>query len=52
MSVPGRKRRITDEQVKRIREWKSLQQLARELGVSSKIAYRIRCGYHYKQPSP
>lgn len=52
MSVPGRKRKLTDEQVKRIREWKPLAQLASEVGVSSRMAFAIRHGYRYKQPSP
>lgn len=52
MNVPGRKRKFTDEQVKRIREWKPLGQLAREIGMSVKMAGAIRRGYQFKQPSP
>lgn len=53
MSIPGRKRRITDEQVKRIREWKPLAGLAREFGVSVNMVSAIRNGrYQHKQPSP
>lgn len=52
MSVPGRKRKLTDEQVKRIREWKPLAQLAREVGMSLRMAGAIRKGYQFKQPSP
>lgn len=52
MSVPGRKRRITDEQVKRIREWVSLTELCRRIGVPRRMAESIREGYRFKQPSP
>lgn len=51
MSVPGRKRKLTDEQVKQAREWKSLKELAREWGVSEKVVRFARSGYQYKQPS-
>jgi len=52
MSIPGRKRRITDEQVKRIREWMSLTELCRQIGVRREVAKRIREGYQFKQASP
>lgn len=53
MSVAGRKRRITDEQVKRIRNWKPLAGLARDLGISVQMASAIRGRrYRFKQPSP
>lgn len=52
MSVPGRKRRITDEQVKRIREWVSFAELCRRLGVKESAAKHVRYGYSYKQASP
>lgn len=52
MSVPGRKRKLTDEQVKHLREWRSLRGLAREWGVSEKTVRCVRAGYQYKQPSP
>lgn len=52
MSVPGRKRKLTDEQVKRAREWKSLAELAREWGVAEQTVRCARAGYQYKQPSP
>lgn len=52
MSVPGRKRKLTDEQVKQAREWKSLKELAREWGKPVKALRFARSGYQYKQPSP
>lgn len=53
MSTIGRKRRITDEQVKRIRQWKPLAGLARDLGVSIRMVSAIRNDrYKFKQPSP
>lgn len=53
MSVPGRKRKLTDEQLKRIREWKPLGELASDLGITRKMAGALRNGrYQYKQPSP
>lgn len=52
MSVPGRKRKLTDEQVKQAREWKSLKELAREWGKPVKALRFARSGYQYKQPNP
>jgi hypothetical protein len=49
----GRPRKVTDEAVKRLLEWKPLTEVARELGISAKMAYVIRGGrYSFKQPSP
>lgn len=52
MSAPGRKRTVTDEQVKRIREWVSFAELCRRLGVKESAAKHVRYGYGHKQPSP
>lgn len=52
MNVPGRKRKVTDEQAKRIREWVSFTELCRRLGVSEYAAKHVRYGYGHKQPSP
>lgn len=52
MSLPGRKRRITAEQVKRIREWMPFAELCQRLGVRRRMARAIRSGYQFKQPSP
>jgi hypothetical protein len=52
MNVPGRKRKLTDEQVKRIREWVSFAELCRFLGVKESAARHVRYGYVHKQPSP
>ncbi len=48
----GRPRQITDEQYRRIREWKPLKQLAKEIGVPLPTAEKIRSGYQYRQVSP
>lgn len=48
----GRKRKLTDEQVRQIVEWKRLSTLAREFGVGLKFAQQLRGGYRYKNPSP
>ena len=50
--LAGRRRKITDEGVQKIRSWKPLAQLAREHNVSPSVAYAIRMGYEYKQRSP
>jgi hypothetical protein len=52
VSIPGRKRKLTDEQVQRARQWKSLAELAREWHVPVKAVRFARSGYQYKQPSP
>lgn len=48
----GRPIPITDEQVRRIREWKRLKQLADEMGLPMKTVHRIRSGYRYRKVSP
>lgn len=53
--IAGRKRRLTDEQVRQIVEWRprlSLNALARSFGVHPTFAQKIRNGYRYKSPSP
>jgi hypothetical protein len=52
-STVGGPRRITDEQVRRLREWKPLYQLAKELGISYSHASKIRNRrVTHKQRSP
>lgn len=51
-STVGGPRRITDEQVRRILEWKPLYQLAKEIGVSYSRASKIRNGFQHKHKSP
>lgn len=52
-SKAGKPRRVTDAQVRRIREWKPFNQLLREIGIGASHAKRIRCGqYQHKQRSP
>lgn len=57
MSIPGRKRTITDAQLRAVRRFKprngkNLMQAASEIGISYRAAKIIRSGYHFKQPSP
>lgn len=42
---------ITDEQYRKIREWKKLKELAKDLGISPEVADKIRQGIRYKQVS-
>lgn len=52
-SNAGGPRRVTDEQVRRILEWKPLKELAKELGISYSHAVKIRNGkYRHKKRSP
>lgn len=51
MTKTGRPRRITAEQLRVLRQWKPLAQVARELGLNPKAASWAR-NYHFKQPSP
>jgi hypothetical protein len=47
----GRPRRITSEQLRKLRAWKPLSQLAAELGISVRTATWAR-NYRFRQPSP
>lgn len=52
-SKTGKPRRITDAQVRRIREWKPFNQILREIGIAGSHARAIRNGeYSHKQKSP
>ena len=51
-SLAGKRRRVTDEQVRQLREWKSLARLAKEIGIAPRTARMIREGYQHKQRSP
>lgn len=49
----GQTRRVTDAQVRMLREWKPFRQLAREIGISVTHATTLRNGrYQHKQKSP
>lgn len=49
----GKPRRVTDEQVRKLREWKPFRQLVREIGICETHAREIRSGrYVHKQRSP
>lgn len=47
----GRKRRITTSQLSKLRKWKPLKELAKELGLSARTASWAR-SYHFKQEAP
>lgn len=52
-SKAGRPRSVTDEQVRRLLEWKPLKELRREFGLSETFVKSLRSGaYHFKQRSP
>lgn len=51
-SLAGRPRKLTDEQVRMIREWKPLTQLRKEIGICRHWAQQIRAGYQHKTKSP
>jgi hypothetical protein len=48
----GRPRQVTDEQYRKIAEWKRLKDLAKDIGVPLRTAYMIRDGYTFKKVSP
>lgn len=51
--LAGKPRKVTDEQVRMLRQWKTFAQLAREIGISWNHARKIRLGeYQHKSPSP
>lgn len=45
--IGGRPRKFTDEQINRVRQWKSLKETAEEIGLTLEQATYIR-GYSYK----
>lgn len=51
-SPAGRPRKLTDDQVRQIREWKPLKQLREEMGICRQWMEHIRAGYQHKQKSP
>lgn len=51
MTKIGRPRRVTAEQLRAIRQWKPLKELAKEIGLDRKTASWAR-NYHFRQPSP
>lgn len=51
-STVGGPRKVTDEQVRRILEWKPLYQLAKELGLSYSHTVKIRNGFRHKKAPP
>lgn len=49
--MSGRYRKITAAQLKRLREWKPLCALAREMGMKPKTAQWAR-NYYFRTPCP
>lgn len=52
MKSVGRKRRTSAEAERKIREWKPLKELAREVGMPLSSVRLIRGGYQFKQEAP
>jgi hypothetical protein len=49
----GKRRRVTDVQIRVLQAWMPFKELARALGISQKYAVKIRMGMvHHKNPSP
>jgi hypothetical protein len=51
-STLGTPRKLTDEQVRRLREPGKLRELAKECGVTTRTVSRMRAGYQHKRRSP
>lgn len=51
-STLGTPRKLTDEQVRRLREPGKLADLAKECRVTIRTVSRMRAGYQHKKPSP
>ena len=52
-STLGPPRKVTDEVIARLRDWKPFHQLAKELGLSTGHASKLRSGYYrHKMRSP
>jgi hypothetical protein len=51
-ALAGRPGNVTDRQVRKVRAWKTLKEVAREAGLSYRAARLIREGYEFKQPLP
>lgn len=52
MKTVGRKRRVSAEAERKLREWKPMRALARELGLAESTARQINRGYQFKQMAP
>jgi hypothetical protein len=51
--LAGKRRRITDDQIRILQSWVPFKTLARALGISEKYATKLRKGkVHYKNKSP
>jgi hypothetical protein len=51
MKKVGRPRRVTAQQLRVIRAWKPLREVAKSVGLTYEVASWAR-NYHFKQPSP
>lgn len=51
--LKGKRRRVTDEQIRVLQSWVPFQSLARAMGISVKYAVKLRMGIvEHKGPSP
>lgn len=50
-ALAGRPRKLTDEGLRRIVEWKPLKQVIREAGICQRWGEKLRAGYQHKQRS-
>lgn len=50
--LAGKRRKVSDAQARKLREWQAFPDLCREIGISQSQGYRIHKGYYHKQPSP
>lgn len=50
--LAGKSRKVSDAEVRLLREWRPFNQLCREIGISVTHGRAIRKGYYHKQPSP
>lgn len=49
----GKPRRVTDDGVRKLREWKTFAETCREIGICVNHGRKIRQGeYQHRQPSP
>jgi hypothetical protein len=48
MKVTGRKPRMTESDMRKIREWKTFPKLCAELGISYGWGKTLRAGYEHK----
>lgn len=50
--LKGKRRKYTDEQVRKLREWKPFAVVCLELGIEKSYGRQLRNRIFHKQPSP